>query len=128
MQQVNLHLTIQCNTIAQQVENSSLIICKNTSDHLFAVFYASPFIINAGADHKNGNVVIFPLVICHVRLKFIFHLPLFQPESTISCHCCRSCLFMIGSFYLLFFSKGRLDKISWTDDGQLLAVSTQLGK
>lgn len=110
MQQVNLHLTIQCNTIAQQVENSSLIICKNTSDHLFAVFYASLFIINAGADHKNGNVVIFPLVICHVRLKFIFHLPLFQPESTISCHCCRSCLFMIVSFYVLLFLKGVLTR------------------
>ena len=100
MQQVKLHLTIQCNTIAQQVENSSLIICKNTSDHLFAVFYASLFIINAGADHKNGNVVIFPLVICHVRLKFIFHLP----------YCCRSCLFMIVSFYVLFFLKGVLTR------------------
>ena len=110
MQQVNLHLTIQCNTIAQQVENSSLIICKNTSDHLFAVFYASLFIIKAGADRKNGNVVIFPLVICHVRLKFIFHLLLFQPESTISCHCCRSCLFMIVSFYVLFFLKGVLTR------------------
>lgn len=30
--------------------------------------------------------------------------------------------------FMYYFFKGRLDKISWTDDGQLLAVSTQLGK
>ena len=29
---------------------------------------------------------------------------------------------------MYYFFTGRLDKISWTDDGQLLAVSTQLGK